>query len=174
MNVLVKPKRYLITGVAGSGKSTLEKCFKSKGYVTIDIDDGFAEWRHTETDEVLDYTPEKNGWHEIAEWVVDTEKLQAFFNQHSHEDVLVFGSFARIDTVVGLFDKIFLLEYPNSEVVHQRIARRGDGYGKHPDELVRILSYVEPYQDRMRRAGARSISCTLPLNQVVGIISGEL
>lgn len=166
--------RYLITGVAGSGKSTLEKRFRQDGYVTIDIDDGFTEWRHAETDEVLPYTPDEAGWHEVAEWVVKTDKLQAFFDAHPTDDVLVFGSFARLKTVVGMFTKIILLEYPNETTVRRRIASRDGGYGKHPGELVRILSYVQPYQDKMKAAGAVAIDCTLPIDQMVETINKEL
>lgn len=167
-------RSYLITGVAGSGKSTFEKLFKAKGYITIDIDDGFTQWRHTKTDEILEYTPDEKGWHEVAEWVVDTEKLQGFFNAHPEESVLVFGSFARMNNVVGMFAKVFLLEYPSEQAVRQRIANREGGYGKHPDELKRILSYVQPYQEKMKEAGAQPIDCTLPTEQVVEIIEKEL
>ena len=131
------PSRYLITGVAGSGKSTLEKRFKQDGSVTIDIDDGFTEWRHAQTDEVLAYTPDEEGWHEVAEWVVKTDKLQAFFDAHPTEDVFVFGSFARMKSVVGMFTKLFLLEYPDEATVRKRIAGREGGYGKHPVEAIK-------------------------------------
>lgn len=164
----------MIAGVAGSGKSTLEKRFKQDGSVTIDIDDGFTEWRHAQTDEVLAYTPDEEGWHEVAEWVVKTDKLQAFFDAHSDEDVLVFGSFARMKTVIGMFTKLLLLEYPDEATARQRIAGRDGGYGKHPHELTRILSYVEPYQQKMKAAGALSIDCTLPIDQVVETIKREL
>ncbi len=166
--------RYLITGVAGSGKSTLEKLFKKRGYVTVDIDNGFAQWLHAETDEVLAYTPDEKGWHEVAEWVVDTDRLQRFFGAHPEDDVLVFGSFARMKTVVGMFDKVFLLEYPNERAVHRRIASRDGGYGKHPGELARILSYIQPYQDKMKAAGAQAIDCTLPLEEVADSIEREI
>ena len=159
-------RHYLITGVAGSGKSTLEKLFKQKGHVTIDIDDGFARWRHAETDEPLDYTPDKDGWHEVAEWVVDTDALRRFFAAHPDSDVLVFGSFARVRDTIKHFDALFLLEYPDIETVRQRIAGRKGGYGEHPDELARIVSYVEPYQERMKQAGAQVLDCTLPLDQI--------
>ena len=164
------PGRYLVTGVAGSGKTTPEKELRQRGHITIDIDDGYAQWRRAGTDEVLAYTPDEEGWHEIAEWVVDTDKLQGFFDTHRHETVLVCGSFARQKEVVGMFDVIFLLEYPNEAVVRQRIAGRKGGYGEHPDELARILSYVEPYQERMKQAGAIAIDCTLPVGEIANQI----
>lgn len=168
------PGRYLITGVAGSGKSTLEKSFRENGYVTVDIDDGFAEWRHAETDELLDYTPDDAGWHEIAEWVVNIEELKAFFDAHPDKQVLVFGSFARMRTMVDKFTKIFLLEYPNERVARQRIAGRDGGYGKNPHELERVMSYIQPYQTKMKAVGALPIDCTLPIDEIVHAIKKEL
>lgn len=167
-------KRYLITGVAGSGKTTLRTEFQRKGYVTADIDEGFAEWRHADTDELLSYTPEDKAWHIVAEWVVDKDKLQKFFDNHASDTVLVFGSFARMGKVVPLFSKLILLEYPNLELARARIAGRKGGYGKNSHELDRILSYVQPYQNKMRAAGATVISCDMPLSESIATIENIL
>lgn len=166
------PGRYLITGVAGSGKSTLEREFAARGFATVDIDNGFAEWRHADTDEPLEYTPEDAGWHEVAEWTVKKDKLQQYFDEHPEQPVLVFGSFARIDTVVSMFTKIILLEYPDVETARTRIAGRPDGYGSNPHELKRILSYIDLYQDKMKSRGAIPLQCTLPIAELVRAIEG--
>lgn len=167
------PARYLITGVAGSGKSTLEKIFRKDGYVTVDVDDGLAEWRHAKTNKLLEYKPDEADWHKTAEWVVDTDKLQNFFDRHPDSDVFVFGSFARIRTMVGRFDKIFLLEYHDSQVAHQRITARKKGYGRNQYELALVLSYIQPYQTKMKVAGAIPIDCSLPIEQAIEIIKGQ-
>ncbi|HMS93024.1 MAG TPA: hypothetical protein PKD28_01430 [Candidatus Saccharibacteria bacterium] len=86
----------------------------------------------------------------------------------------MFGSFARVRETIKHFDKLFLLEYPDLETVRRRIAGRKGGYGEHPDELARILSYVEPYQNKLRQAGAEVIDCTLPLDQIVNSIESRL
>lgn len=39
----------LVTGVAGTGKSTLKASFSQRGYQTIDIDNGFASWQHNDS-----------------------------------------------------------------------------------------------------------------------------
>lgn len=166
------PQRSLITGVAGSGKSTLEKEFKQRGYITIDIDDGYAEWRHAVTNELLLYTPNEPGWHEVAEWVVETDKLQAFFDANASHPVYVFGSFARMSRVVGLFDTIYLLKYRDEAMLRERIAGREGGYGKHKSELERILSYIQPYQTKMQKYGAVAIDCGLPIEQIAKVIIG--
>lgn len=166
--------RYLVTGVAGSGKTTLEKLFREKGYVTIDVDDGLAQWRHAETNELLPYTPEIESWHSVAEWVVDIDKLQEHFDAHANETVLVFGAFARMKTMVPRFNKIFLLEYKDEETARQRIAGRDGGYGKNDHELQRVLSYIQPYQEKMKAAGAVPLDCSLPLDQIVARIEKEI
>ena len=51
--------------------------------------------------------------------------------------------------------------------MRERIAGREGGYGKHPGELARIVSYVQPYQDKMKQHGAITIDCTLPIEQIV-------
>ncbi len=167
----MRPKTFLITGVAGSGKSTLEREFARRGYQTIEIDDGYAEWRHRDTDEVLEYLPDEPEWHEVALWRIKEEKLKQCLADMVGP-VFVFGSAAKISQIMSLFDKVFLLEYHAEALVRERIAGRVDGYGAHPDELTKILSYVEPYQASVRRRGAVCIDTALSVNEKVDRILG--
>ena len=71
--------KCLITGVTGSGKSTVGKILKSKGYKVIEIDDepGLAEWIHKNTGQIGEY---KRGigakWVDEHEWLLNISKLR--------------------------------------------------------------------------------------------------
>lgn len=161
-------KRYLITGVAGSGKSTLAAVFDKKGYQTDDIDHGFAEWRDRKTGQVVPYNPSGgHAWLDRNDWFLKLDVLQARLAESHDGPILLFGSAADLDQHLDLFDRTFLLEYHNEADILRRLSERDNNpYGKHPDELANILSYFQPYQEKMKAKGAVAIDCTLPIDVI--------
>lgn len=78
--------------------------------------------------------------------------------------------FSRIEHVLKLVDAVILLEYPNLDMARRRIAEREGGYGKRPEDLADILSYVEPFQEMMKARGAWTVSCALSIEESVAAI----
>jgi len=162
---------YLVTGVAGSGKTTLRNIFRSRGYQTYDIDEGFAGWVHKETNipavEIDEPVEPLNLHHE---WRIISGRLENIIRQ-SHGLTGVFGSAHDLYQYAYLFDAIFLLEYPSEEVLRQRIAQRPAGsYGQEPGELENIIRYWPVYEDNFRKIGAMTIDCTQPSDTVLQTI----
>jgi len=167
-------KRILVTGVTGSGKSTLEKIFNQKGYETSDIDKGFAEWRNKETGEVEPH-PESADRLAAAFWALRADELKERLSSIDGQPILIFGSTNDLDDYTNLFNTIFLLEYPDAETLRARLASRPEGdYGKVPHERDSALAYHQDYQNKMKELGAIAIDCMLPLEQIVSIIEAEV
>lgn len=167
-------KNYLVTGAAGSGKSTLERLFADKGYKTADIDKGFAQWRNKETGKIEEYRRDPD-WLKTVIWSLKVDKLKEMLDSAKDEPVIVFGSANDLHEHLDLFDKTFLLEYPDEESIKDRLMqRRGDHFGKTEHEVKAVLDYYKEYQERMKQSGAQVINCMLPIEQVVLAIEGEL
>lgn len=168
-------KKILVTGVSGSGKSTLESIFRQKGYSTSDIDNGFAEWRYKESDKPLGHHPINEEVLSLVHWALRAEALKERLEADAGENVLIFGSTNDLHQYVGLFNRVFLLEYPHQEAILDRLATRPDsGYGKVPHERDSVLSYFEDYQSMMKQLGAKEVNCMLPIDQIVEVIEGEI
>lgn len=167
-------KKILIPGVSGSGKSTLEAVFSAKGYRTADIDRGFAEWQYIDSGKALGHHPQDADELSLLHWALKVGELQ-FFLDGAESGAMVFGSTNDLYKHVGMFDGLILLNYPDKESVVGRLLSRPDGdYGKTPHERDSVISYMDDYQDTMKKLGATVIDCTLPLNDVVDIIESEI
>lgn len=162
--------RYLVTGAAGSGKTTLERIFDQKGYETSDIDDGFAEWRDRRTGDVVDYHPEDPQWHVYTDWSLRFDILKTRLSETKDKPIIIFGSTNDLHKHLDLFDKTFLLMHTDEQNIRERIASREGGYGKNEHELRNILSYYKYYQDRMLSLGAIAVDANLTINDKVRFI----
>ena len=170
---------YLISGVAGTGKSTLEGVFRNQGYATIDTDFGYAHWLDRETRQLV--APPKNesaAWYAKNDWYTNLPKLEEKVRSHianTEEPLLVFGNTADLYTTYPLFKKVFLLEYRDEAHIKDRIfSRTTNDYGKDPVELALLMSYYKPMQETFRSIGAIPIDCFTPLNEVVQFIKDSI
>lgn len=168
---------YLITGVAGTGKSSLERRFKEDGHQTIDIDDGYARWQDVVTQEaVAPPVNEVAEWYETHDWMTNTPKLLAKIKDSASTPtpLFVFGNTGNLYTLHPYFKKTFALEYRNEALIRQRIYSRTDNdYGKNPIEFANLLSYYKPMQEKFRSVGAIAIDCSLPIDHIVDFIQSE-
>lgn len=158
-------KNYLVTGVAGSGKSTLEAAFNSKGCDTYDIDRGYAQWRHIATNEPVAYNPQGGEqWAKSHDWLVRASEFTQLLHTPSNSPRIIFGSAGDLHNYAPLFTKIILLEYPSKSAIAARLATRTNNpYGKQLSELQAVYSYYMPYQEQMKALGAIALDCTAPL-----------
>ena len=163
---------HLITGVQGSGKTTLRDKFKQKGYQTIDIDDGYAHWVEKSTGRVVPHNPGGGmEWLMSVDFLLDLSKFTALLREPRQDPLLVFGGTGDLLEHLDYFDYIYLLEYPDESSVINRLSERTNNlYGKHPDEVRSVLRYMGPYQDKLKARGAFAIDCTQPLSKVVEAI----
>ncbi len=162
-------KHYLVTGIAGTGKSTLRNAFRDKGYKTIDIDEGYAHWVNRETGAPAVYSAD-----EVMilkhDWLLNAEKLSEYLRS-AEQSVFVFGSAHDLYKYTPWFDKVFLLQYPDEQTLRDRILNReGNDYGKAPGELESIIGYQAEYDERFIEQGAALIDCTLPISRVTDSI----
>lgn len=171
-------KIVLVTGVAGTGKSTLEEVLRNKGHATIDIDNGFASWQQNDTRErVSAPINQPASWYEAHDWYTEKQKLTEYIQNYkkSPSPLFVFGNTADLDSLPYLFDTVYALEYNDEETIRHRIDNRTtNDYGKDPVEFAALLSYYRPMQKRFRAMGAIPIDCTFPIESVVQEIESSL
>lgn len=159
-------RAYLVTGVSGSGKSTICQQLASRGHRAFDIDDGFARWIHRESGDVAEYRDDGLMAHE-HDWMVDEPKVREAINS-SGEPVWFCGSAHNLHLLSDLFTHMFVLEYPSEQVIRERIMNRTNSdYGKAPGELEEIIGYQQEYEARFTSRGATTIDCTLSVDEIV-------
>jgi dephospho-CoA kinase len=142
-------KRVLLTGMSGTGKSSVVRALAARGYKAVDTDDGWSE-------------PLPDGrqqWREDAiDRLLDTEDADVLFVAGCEENQAQFHA---------RFDHIVLLSAPVETLLERVATRTGNPYGKSSDELSRILDDLENVEPLLRRVADHEIRTTAPLDEIV-------
>jgi len=147
--------RVLITGMSGTGKSTLLEELSARGYPTVDTDygdyyelvDGEPLWRTDRIETLLRTTPASSG--------------QVLFVQ---------GTTRNQGTFYPWFEHIVLLSAP-AEVLSERLTTRTTNpYGKAPAELAETLEYLETVEPLLRASATLEVVTTIPVGQVADAV----
>jgi adenylate kinase family enzyme len=148
-------KRVLITGMSGTGKSSLLHELAARGYRTVDTDygdyfqtvDGERLWREDRIAALLCSAPDALPG---VLFVQGTTRNQGRFYPR--------------------FDHIVLLSTP-AEILAERLATRSSNpYGKDPAELAETLGYLETVEPLLRASAALEVVTTVPVPQVADIV----
>jgi dephospho-CoA kinase len=142
-------RRVLLTGMSGTGKSSVVRALAARGYKAVDTDDGWSE-------------PLPDGrqrWREDAiRALLDTEDAEVLFVAGCEENQAQFHA---------RFDHIILLSAPPETLAKRLAARTGNRFGKEPEELRRVLEDVRNVEPLLRRVADHEVRTTVPLDQVV-------
>lgn len=163
---------YLITGEAGTGKSSLAVELQKRGYVAYDGDLTPGLTYHADRATGKPITERLEHYVE-TDWVWDRNRLQELLD--SSEVVFITGATDNQQDFYPLFRKIFMLTI-DTETLTRRLQNRNPGdYGMHPEELKQILRTFEGFERRtIEDDGAIPIDSTQPLAKVADDIIEHL
>lgn len=144
--------RVLLTGMSGTGKSSVIRELTAMGHKAVDTDDGWCE-------------PLPDGrqrWREDAiAALLDTEDADILFVAGCEENQAKFRS---------RFDLVILLSAPAHVMTERLAVRTGNPYGKAPADMDRILADLAGVEPLLRKAADHEIRTTIPLTDVVAQI----
>ncbi len=160
-------QRVLLTGISGVGKSTVIRELLARGYHAIDADtDAWSAW----TDDVR--TPAALG-SPVApgrDWVWRADRMQHLLATDDADLLFVSGCAENMGQFYPQFDHIVLLSAPADVIVERLATRTDNAYGKHPDEVRRILGQMHTIEPLLRQRADYEINTSMPLDQVVDAI----
>ena len=162
-------KSILVTGIAGSGKSTVCAELKNLGFEAYDIEDlpGFFEMIDRKTGKPpLKYDNDDLAIVKQNEWICDTTKLERLIFNNKSGIVFYCGTGENLSKVYSLFDKVFLL-VANKTVLKERLSERPVGdFGRKSDVQKWVFSWKKSWEDRLREKGAIVIKSSGDLRTV--------
>lgn len=163
--------KILVTGISGTGKTTLAKSLAERGYKTIDIDHipNLCSWINRETGEkslLSNIEDPDNEFIDSHDYVCDVVQLEEMMDR-SEENVFVFGSVGDNSSLVHLFDKIILLQCGPETIVHRLESRQTNDFGKKKEVQNRMLEWRDVFDNLMVGAGAIVINTDQSIGKVV-------
>jgi dephospho-CoA kinase len=149
-------KRVLITGMSGTGKSTVLAALAARGFKTIDTD--YGDW---------------NEWVEVdgePDWVWREERMARLLTTEDADVLFVSGTVSNQGKFYPRFDHVILLSAPTPVILERLSTRTNNPYGKSWDELALVLEHIEMVEPLLRRGATAEVKTDVPLEQVVETI----
>lgn len=160
-------KRILLTGMSGTGKSTVISELAAHGYKAVDADcDEFSEWVELTDDFDTFGSPVEVG----RDWIWREDRIQDLLSTEDTDVLFLGGCAENMRKFLPQFDHVVLLSAPAEVIVERLHARTNNAYGKHPDEIARVLDLVETLEPLLRRAAGHEIDTSACIEDVVETI----
>lgn len=156
-------KRILLTGMSGTGKSTVIAALAARGYAAVDLDsDQYSEWVVVTQDEHAS-SPVEPG----RDWVWRADRVDQLLRTTEADWLFVSGCASNMGQFLPRFDHVVLLSAPTPVIVERLRTRTTNTYGKQADELARVLELRESVEPLLRRAAHHEIDTATRLDAVV-------
>ena len=143
-------RRVLITGMSGTGKSSVVEALAARGYQAIDTD----------------WDPR---WEEVSgdEWIWREDEIRALLDDADTDLLFVSACVSNQARFYDRFDEVILLSAPESVTVERLAHRTNNPYGKRPQEVADVLRYKATIEPKLRLAASAEVDTSVPLEEVI-------
>jgi AAA domain len=145
--------KVLLTGMSGTGKSTVIRELAARGYKAVDAD--YDGWSETGPD---------------GDWVWREDRIQSLLSSEAGDVLFLSGCATNQGKFYPQFDHIVLLSAPAAVVVDRLAIRTNNPYGKDPGELALVLHHLQTVEPLLRRSAGHEIDTSAPLDEVVATL----
>jgi broad-specificity NMP kinase len=169
-----KMKKVFITGISGTGKTSIAQALRGKGINAFDMDMyDLCYWVNINDGIRVDYEAVLNrDFIDSHMWVCDVEKLKSMLN--SDEDVVMLGHPENYQEILPLFDKFILLHCEPETFLKRIMAREDNDFGKDETAQQHLLDTYKEFENNMLSRGATPINVEGSKEEVVQKIISEI
>ena len=139
--------RVLITGMSGTGKSTLLAGLAAYGLATLDTDD--------------------DGW-TLADARWDLPRMIAHLE--AHDTIAVSGTVENQGEIADWFDHVVLLSAPLPIILDRVAQRTNNPYGRSEADRAEIAAYVLTVEPLLRRSATLELDATQPTESTLAAV----
>lgn len=169
------PKRimkYLITGNAGSGKTSVSEELRQRGLAAYDADEGFGHWIHKVSGDVRSSRPTENRGDYY--WIWSIEKVERLLRNPAPHPVFFCGLATNQALTYESFDRIVVLACDLAIIEHRLITRNNNPFGKRPGDIDLARSTYNSLLSEIPSAKTIRVNAERPIKEVVDKILAEV
>jgi len=154
-------KRVLITGMSGTGKSSVIQELVARGYQAHDLDTAeWSEWIDTDPSDLLTPTQGKD-------WVWREDRVQALLSQPEDGTLFIGGCAENMGQFFPLIDAVILLSAPVATIMERLRTRSPDSYGRVEEERRRVKDLISTIEPLLRKSADHEIDTRRPIPATV-------
>ena len=144
-------KRVLITGMSGTGKSSVIRELVARGYQAHDLDaPEWSEWIDTDPSDVLTPTQGKD-------WVWREDRVRALLSQPEDGTLFIGGGAENMGRLLPLIDVVILLSAPVATIIERLRTRSPGSYGSGAEEQRRVNDLISTIEPLLRKSADYAI-----------------
>lgn len=153
-------KRVLITGMSGTGKSSVIQELVARGYQAYDLDaPEWSEWIDTDPSDMLTPTQGKD-------WVWREDRVRALLSKPGDGMLFISGCAENMEQLFPLIDAVILLSAPVATIM-ERLATRSTGYGRVAEERRKVTHLISTIEPLLRTSADYEIDTRRPIHATV-------
>jgi dephospho-CoA kinase len=139
--------RVLVTGMSGTGKTTVLDELRRRGHLTVDTD--------------------YDGW-ELPDGTWDETRMDRLLEDHSA--VVVSGTVENQGRFYNRFDHVVLLSAPLDVLMDRVQARTNNTYGKTPEQRAEVELYSQTVEPLLRASATLELDGQRPVAELCDAI----
>jgi shikimate kinase len=144
-------KRVLITGMSGTGKSSVIRELVARGHQAHDLDTPeWSEWVDADPSDML--TPAQG-----KDWVWREDRVRALLSQTEDGTLFIGGCAENMGRLFPLIDVVILLSAPVATIMERLRARSAGGYGGVEEERRRVSDLIATIEPLLRKSAHHEI-----------------
>jgi shikimate kinase len=154
-------KRVLITGMSGTGKSSVIKELGARGYQAYDLDTPeWSEWIDADPSDALTPTPGKD-------WVWREDRVRALLSKPVDETLFIGGYAENMGRLFPLIDAVVLLSAPVATIMERLRTRPPGSYGSVAEERRTITDLIATIEPLLRKSADHEIDTSRAIHATV-------
>jgi shikimate kinase len=139
--------RVLVTGMSGTGKSTVLAELRRRGHLTVDTDHG--------------------GW-VLPDGTWDEDRMAELLARH--QDLVVSGTVDNQGSFYDRFEHVVLLSAPLPVLLERVTRRTGNPYGRTAEQRAEIAHYLETVEPLLRRGAPVELDGRRPPSELADAV----